>query len=156
MQKRMNKQWLSLAAARVALDLLTLHDLARVGVMALEEGFDSPAIRRLAVVDDRDSEQARSMFDRVLFELEVPMPDKREAAMILARDVAKRIVEATASAIDGANQIWNIALLARNEIGHELDAFVYAASEWNDRPEDRDMISGWILEAAREIVGEDR
>ncbi len=147
----MSKHWLSLAAARVALDLLTLNDMARVGVMALEEGFDSSAIRRLAAVDDRDYQKVRSMFEQVLSELDVPMPDTREAAMILVRDIARRIIEGTTSAIHGANQIWDIALLTRDDVGHELDPFIYAASEWTDRPEDRVMINGWILNAAKEI-----
>jgi len=92
------------------------------------------------------------MFDRVLSELNVAVPSRREAVMRLARKIAKGILVGTTGAYLGAKQIWDLTLRASDEDLPELDSFVYAASEWEDRPEDRVAFEEGIVAAARDLV----
>jgi dihydrodipicolinate reductase len=88
----------------------------------------------------------------VLSELNVAVPSKRNAVMLLARETAKGIVSGTTGVYLGAKQIWDLTLRASNEALPELDSFVYAASEWEDRAEDRATFEEGIIAAARELV----
>jgi len=148
----MKTEVLELAVSGVVLGLLRSDDLARVGVQALEHGCDSPSLRLLAGWNVSDSEEARGMFDRALSELGVVVPSRRDAVMRLARETAKRILAGTTEAYPGAKQIWDLTLRASDEDLPELDSFVYAASEWEDRPEDRVAFEEGIVAAARDLV----
>jgi len=148
----MSTEGLKLSASRAALGLLRSDDLARVAVQALEEGCDSPSLRVLTAMNAGEAEEARRMFDRVLSELNIAMPNKRDAVMNLARETAKGILAGTTSAYLGAKQIWELTLRASDEHLPELDSLVYAASEWEDRPEDRGAFEEGIVTAARDLV----
>jgi hypothetical protein len=148
----MKTEGLELAASRAVLGLLRSDDLARVGTQALEDGCDSPSLRILAGVNASEAEEARGLFERVLSELNVAVPSKRNAVMLLARETAKGIVSGTTGVYLGAKQIWDLTLRASNEALPELDSFVYAASEWEDRAEDRATFEEGIIAAARELV----
>jgi hypothetical protein len=148
----MNTEELEVAASKVVLGLLQSEDLVRVGVQALERGCDSPSLRVLAGLNASEVEEARGMFDRVLSELNIAVPSKRDAVMHLARETAKRILAGTSGAYLGAKAIWDYTLRASDEDFAELDTFVYGASEWEDRPEDRVAFEEGIVAAARELV----
>ena len=148
----MNTKGLELAASRAVLGLLRTDDLTLVGVEALEEGCDSPSLRILAGLNAGEAEEARGLFDRVLSDFNIPMPSKRDAVMRLARDIAKGILEGTTSAYKGAQQIWNLTLQTSEDDFPELDPFVYAASEWEDRSEAHVAFEEGILVAARDLV----
>lgn len=148
----MNTKGLEVAASRAALGLLRSEDLARVGVQALENGCDSPSLRILAGLNASETEEARGLFEQALSELNVAIPSKRDAVMHLARETARGILSGTTGVYLGAEQIWDLTLCASDESLPELDSFVYAASEWEDRPEDRDAFEEGIVAAARELV----
>ena len=80
------------------------------------------------------------------------VPSKRDAVMYLAREIAKEILAGTMTAYLGAKQIWDLTLHALDADLPELDTFVYAASEWEDRPEDRVAFEEGIVASARELV----
>ena len=92
------------------------------------------------------------MFDQALSELGLEVPSKRDAVMHLAREIAKGILAGTTEAYFGAKRIWDLTLRASSEELPELDSFVYAASEWEDRPEDRVTFEEGIIAAARDFV----
>ena len=99
-----------------------------------------------------DADEAKAMFDRVLAELDIPRPSKRDAVMHLARETAERIVNGATAPYEGAKQIWELFLRLPDEDLSELHSFVYAASEWEDRPEDRHAFEDGVVAAARELV----
>lgn len=148
----MTSDRLVLASARVALGLLYREDLADVAASALADGCDSPSLRMLAGLTPSEADGARPLFERALCELGISVPDKRKAIMRLAREMARDIVSGTTRAYDGAMAIWDLALRAPTENLPELDAFVYAASEWEDRPEHRAVFEEGIKAAARELL----
>ena len=53
------------------------------------------------------------------------------------------------TAQDGAKEIWRATLKARIDGFHELDAFIYAASEMEDRPQERNLFEKAIMEEAK-------
>jgi hypothetical protein len=148
----MNTERLELAVSKVVLGLLRSDDLAGVAVQALEDGCDSPSLRILAGLNASEADETRRMFDQVLSELDVAVPSKRDAVIRLARETAKEILVGTTGTYPGAKQIWVLTLRASDEDLPELDSFVYAASEWEDRPEDRAAFEEGIVAAARDLV----
>jgi len=148
----MKTKVLELATAKMVLGLLRSDELPGVAVQALEVGCNSPSLRILAGLTADQCGDARRLFDRALSELNVALLSKRDAVKRLARGIAKKILLGTTGAYDGANQIWELTLCVPDEELPELDPFVYAASEWEDRPEDRRVFGEGIIAAARDLV----
>lgn len=148
----MNSKALDLAASKAVLGLLPSDDLSQVAVEALEHGCDSPSLRILSGLHAGEPEEARTLFKQALSELNVSVPNKRDAVRRLAQEIATEILGGMVTAYVGAKQIWDLTLRVPDVEFPELDAFVYAASEWEDRPEDRPSFEDGIVAAARELV----
>lgn len=148
----MSGEGLRFVAAEVVIGLLLSEDLSEAAALVLGDDYDSPALRMLAGLTVAEPDEARALFDRALVEFDVPIPTKGEAVMRLARRTAERIIDGTATPYEGAKQIWELSLRLQEEHLSELDSFVYAASEWEDRPEDRRVFEDGIVAAARELV----
>jgi len=54
---------------------------------------------------------------------------------------------------DGARALWEASLAVRDRSFHDLDSFIYASSEYHNRPEDRAMFDTAIVEEAKRWVG---
>jgi hypothetical protein len=143
---------LELVAAKAALEFVPPEDLRDAAVAALEDGLDSPALRALAGLSSAEIDEARLLFERALAELKVPMPSPRDAVTRVAREIAAKVVDGTVAPYQGAKRIWELTLRAPEEELSELDSFVYAASEWEDRPEDRSLFDDGIVRAAQELL----
>ena len=143
---------LRLLAAKSLLGFVGPDAVAAGATRALQEGVDSPSIRRLAGMDGADGEDIRDALRAVLAELAIAMPTEREAAILVSTEIAGRIVQGTVPPYDGAKDIWSIARGLSPADLPELDAFVYAASEWEDRPRDRNRFAAGIVAAARDLV----
>jgi hypothetical protein len=142
---------LSATAAESVLGLLGAEDLPQAAVTALEAGLDSPALVALASMSaDAYESEIRALFERALMELDMCSPSPGDAVMYLARETARDIVAGTVAPYAGAKKIWELA--RRAPTGHELDPFIYAASEWEDRPADRLRFEQGIIEEARSLV----
>lgn len=148
----MSTKRLELDAARVVLGLLLSTDLPNAAARALEDGCDSTSLRILAGLTATEVEDARRIFDRALVELSVPKPTKRDAVMRLAQETAKLILIGTTEPFEGAKEIWDLSLHLSPENLSEFDTFVYAASEWEDRPDDRQIFEHGIVAAAADLV----
>jgi hypothetical protein len=67
-----------------------------------------------------------------------------------AREVCCSILDGGTTPYEGAR---NIAAMCRGvHPPTELHTFVYADSEWNERPQDGDIFTEGIIAAARELV----
>jgi hypothetical protein len=128
------------------------EELADVAVAALEEGLDSPALRVLAGLSPDEANEARRVLERALAELAVPIPSPRDAVLYLARAIATDVLDGIVAPYEGAKRIWQLTLRAPGQALPELDSFVYAASEWEDRAEDRRRFDEGIRRAAHELV----
>lgn len=93
------------------------------------------------------------MVERGLAELEVPAISKPESAMKLARRAATEILSGCLPPYPGAKQIWDFSRRVNDDHLVALDPFVYAASEWEDRSEDRAFFEKVIIVAAVDLLG---
>ena len=140
------------AMAKVVLGTVRADELVEIAIEALHYGHDSPSLRALAGLTTSELEDAKELFRRACAETAVEIPSAKEATICLAQGVARRILIGSTTAYEGAKEIWELSLrVPREELG-VLDSFIYAASEWEDRPQDRSMLEKAIIEAARSLV----
>lgn len=150
----MNRDGLVIVAAEAMLGLLGPDELSSAAVAALEGDLDSPALVALASLPKgADAIEARALFDRALNELNVTAPSPRDAIICLAEQIAAEIVRGAVAPYAGAKRIWELSRRGRTERIRELDPFIYAASEWEERPEDRVRFEQDIICEARALSG---
>jgi hypothetical protein len=138
-----------LANALWTLDLLAPEDLPDVALKALDKGMDSPATRALASLVGNEVDEGPAIFESALKELGVPTMNRKEAAREYAIAVSKMILFGELTPQDGANRLWEASIRVQDPDFHDLDTFVYSASELQSRPEDSDFFNLEILNEAR-------
>lgn len=139
-------------AAALVLGLETADRLPEFAGEALEQGADSPSLRMLAAMDAPCLEDALPLLEGALREAGATLPTPRAAALRLARKTAERMVNGEVPAYEGSRQIWALARRVMDEDLDDLDPFIYAASEWEDRPTDRPFFEDAMLRAARVLT----
>lgn len=142
---------IEMAYALMTLGMLDGSALPAVAERALGEELDSEHLRLLAGLDATDPQPAREYFARALIELGYELLDKTRAVDLIVRMVSEEIVTDSKRAVEGARLIWKATVSGGRE-GHEYDSFVYAASEWEDRPADRSRLEKAIVEEAKRWV----
>jgi hypothetical protein len=134
--------------ALLALDLLSADNVEALATVALEDGFDGARLRRLAGGPSFEQPAVDEILT-AFAEIGVALPARRDAARHLAKVMSSDIVNGVVDPIEAAR---DLAAIAR-EVGagfHELDPFVYAWSEGEGRPRDREFFRQAIVaEAAR-------
>lgn len=145
---------LKLAAAKLALDLMPAGSLPDVATAAPVDGCDSPSLVLLAGLAKAEVDEANALFKKSLEELNISVPSDRDAVLVLTRQIALGILDGTTNPYAGARRIWDLSLrVAPQQQLPELDTFIYAASEWESRPADRNIFVQGILAGAQELVG---
>ena len=145
----MNRDELVGVAARMVLELAGPEDLPGAAVVALEGGLDSPASVALA---GADASEARPLFDLALEELKISKPSPREAVMRLAHDATAGIAGGTMAPYAGAKRIWELTSCVPTVRIPELDPFIYATNEWEERPADRIHFEQGIISEAHALL----
>ncbi len=149
----MNRDGLAVVASERLLGLIDVAGLSSAALAALEDDLDVPSLVALAGLSkNADEQEARSLFDRALGELNMTAPSRRDAVLCLSEQFAHRIVRGTIAPYEGAKRIWDLTRRGGTERIHELDPFIYAASEWEDRPEDRVRFERAIIDEARALI----
>ena len=143
---------LKIAHALWVLRLLPPKTLPDVATSALEEGFDSPSLRRLAVADDDDDRAA--LFNAVTAELGLRPMTPDDAVGEYALWVCKQISRGELAPYEGAKAIWDATLQLDTSPPKTLHPFIYAASEWQDRPPDRPFFEDAVRTHALQLVRE--
>jgi len=140
-----------LLAAKDLLGFVGPDAMPSEATRALVDGIDSPSVRQLAGMDGADSDDMRATFRAALRELAIEFPSPREAAILLATEVARRITQGTVSPYEGATEIWGIVRSSGEGLS-ELDDFVYGASEWEELPKSHKRFAVGIVAAAHDLV----
>jgi hypothetical protein len=126
------------------------------GLGGLRSGEErhTPTLRRLAGELHPTLGDSGPLFEEILDELGVAVPDMSRAGLVLAKAYAMQIIEGSLSAYDGARQIWRIQMEVEG-LTPELGPFVYWASEWEEAssPEERRECEAGIRAAAVEFAG---
>jgi hypothetical protein len=134
------------------LDLMPPENLPQVATELLTEGFDCEALRLLAGLTSIEGADVSNLFEQAMRELGVPPLSKREAVIGYTRLISDEILQGKIAPYDGAKKIWNVSIKLDTPL-HEVDPFIYAASEFEDRPKDRDYFTSEIVKEARQWGG---
>jgi len=144
---------LQVAALLWAIGDQATDELPGLATAALVRGLDSPSLRELAGLPPGDFWGIKRLFESVLDELGLELPDEQTALWQLARRTAAEIVEGTLSPSTGAHWIWS-------EVHHrivregDLRVFIGHATEWDDHPKHRTEIEASIVEAAKRLLAQ--
>ena len=139
---------LRLLEAKWVLGLIHSEELPDIAATALTHGIESKSLIVLAGLNGSDTDEVRKLFEQALCELGCGRMEKIDAVRNYARSVSTAILESELAPLDGAKQIWKATLNAEISEFHELDAFIYAASELEDRPQDKALFEKAILQEA--------
>jgi hypothetical protein len=135
--------------ARWALGLIRSDELPDIAAGALSNVFESTSLLALAGRSQGETDEARKLFERALNELGHGVMSKTDALRIYAKITSTSILASEFTPLEGANRIWR----AKRDSGvtgfHDLDPFIYAASEMEDRPEDKEFFERAIIEEAK-------
>jgi hypothetical protein len=139
----------------LALKLLRSDQVDALATLALGQGLDSPRLRQLAGGSSPDDLDPRDRLTRELIEIGVQLPSPADAARRLARAVSSDIVAQRVDAFEAARFL-SLVSRAVPQTFHELDPFIYAESEGEDRPSDREFFRTAIVNEARRWVQKGR
>lgn len=142
---------LEIAAAKVVLKIALPEDLVEAAADSLEAGLDSRSLRILAGLNAAEFDEAGSLFEQSIAELDISKPDKHDAVMQLAREYARQILSGRITPRVGGELISALSVIPQERLS-ELDTFVYGASEWEDRPEDGPIFEKGIIAAAKDLA----
>jgi hypothetical protein len=134
--------------ARWVLGLVSGEDLPTIATTLLSQGIESKALVELAGLS-RTEAGAPGLFERALDELGCIAMEPTEALKHYAKAVSASILACETSPLDGAKRIWRATLYVGAHGFHDLDPFVYAASEAESRPQDRELFERAIIDEAR-------
>jgi len=145
-----------MVAAKWVLGLIPSEALPRIATAALEAGLDSPSLRQLAGELHPTLGTEGPLFEEILDEIGVGIPDRSRAGLVLARAHAADITTGTLSPYEGACQIWSIESDVEGLLP-DLGSFVYWASEWQDAnsPARRQECEAGIRKAALDLAPPD-
>ncbi len=131
------------------LGLLHNEELPELAASALAEGFESEGILQLAICSHDETEEIQKFFEQILAENGMGGMSKIEALKHYAKQISNSILSAEITPLDGAKLIWQATINAKERGFHDLDSFIYAASEMEGRPEDKEFFENAIREEAR-------
>lgn len=135
--------------ARWVLGIILSDDLPDIAIEALSAGIESRSLIDLAGLNRSETDEARKLFGQALIELGCQNMEKATALRHYAKIVSATILASDVTPFEGAKKIWQVWLETHLYGFHDLDGFIYAASEWEDRPEDKAFFEGKILEEAK-------
>ncbi|HEY8967014.1 MAG TPA: hypothetical protein VIM58_11245, partial [Candidatus Methylacidiphilales bacterium] len=79
---------------------------------------------------------------------------KPDALRSYARIVSASILAETITPIDGAKRIWRVVRASQVPDFDEFNGFIYAASEFEQKPAEREFFARAIREEAAKLLGE--
>lgn len=140
--------------ALLVLDAMRPAQVPEAATIALESGMDSPLIRRLAdPYQDTSLSQPKVLLANELSRLGVALPTVAGAAEVIARSIAGDIVQEKVDPLAGAHLL---AGLSKKVFGKSdvLDPFIYADSEFEDRPGEKELFEKMVLSAVADLIEE--
>ena len=131
------------------LGLFNNNELPQLAANLMQEGYSSDSLVKLAICAKDGTEEIRKCFEQVLIDLNMPTLSKQKALKEYGKHVLNLIIAGEIAPYDGAKNIWKTCIKHREVGDHEFDPFIYAASEMEDRPNDREFFEAAILNEAR-------
>jgi hypothetical protein len=139
--------------ARFVLGLVLSDELPGIAADLIASGLESKSLIRLAGLAVTEVGDARELFEQALEELSRGRMSKELALRRFTQDTCEQILQNSLSPFEGAKLIWQTYRASDVLDTHDYDPFIYAASEMEDRPKDRNRFEIAILEEAKRWVG---
>jgi hypothetical protein len=143
---------IELAEALWILEMLSQDELPDIAIELLDDGLYSPDLQKLSELSPDSSNEISDAFERSLLSLGRGRLTKTNAVQIYARAIAAEILNGEITPYSGARKIWDATLKIADPTVPDLDPFIYAASEHEERPNDREFFNQEILKCARELL----
>ena len=134
------------------LGLLRNEELPDLAIDAISKGYESESTLQLAVCAKDDSEEIERLFRQMLVEGGGGGMSKIDALKHYAKQISSSILSEKTPPLEGARLIWDATLNAQVNNFHDLDSFIYAASEMEDRPSDKAFFEKAIIDEAKRWV----
>jgi hypothetical protein len=135
--------------AQFELELITSDQLPSIAIELIGSGIESKSLVQLSALCGDELADAPALFRRALNELARGQMSKESALRQFTKDTSIRILKGEIAPYSGAKLIWKTCHKVPTPETHDFDPFIYAASEWEDRPRHRRIFEKGILEEAR-------
>jgi hypothetical protein len=136
------------------LGLLPSREIPVVAAGLLSTGVQSDVLVELAACDADKIGEVEQLFQQVLTESGYGSMSPIEALRVYARTISRAILCGEVTPFEGASSIWRATIVVNNPDFHELDTFVYAASEMDDRIVDKALFEDAITVEAKRWAGQ--
>ncbi len=138
--KQIESEWI--------LGLISDEELPNLALKGLSQGFDSESLVTLSVCEFTESCEIQKHFKNVLSDFGGGDMSQKDALRCYAKYISTLILNSEISPSMGAKSIFRASLNAAQSDFHELDAFIYAESEMEERPNEREFFESAIREEA--------
>jgi hypothetical protein len=143
----------------VALRMLDKLDSRHVVAWASEQLAASntlpPALVELGCLPSHaDSRDVDRLLGEYLSSVGAAVATQEEAGLIVAKRLARQILDGSLDPATGARRIWWDVVARLPALHGQLSPFVGLASEWEDHPDYRAEYELDILNAARQLLGD--
>ncbi len=138
-------------ACEFSLALIPVSKLPAIAEELITAGHEAPALTKLLVCCSDYSTDFEKLLPLAFKELNVPIPDKITAAVILAAGTSALIVNRSLSPFDGAMKIWKLLIDRLDDCPEELWSFQSNASVIEDCRSNSGVLSA-VTKANSEIV----
>ena len=135
------------------LGLLPPENVPALAVAALERGCDYSEIALQAGLNEPTKEEVEPQLERLLQHAKCPRLSRGQAIKTLADPCVARIAQGALEPAQGAHKLWRLANTGDfgDPVWSQLSAFIGFASEWDDRPDARELLETQIVEAAQAL-----
>lgn len=134
------------------LGMISPEEVIAIATDALVLGSDSPSLRELAGASTFQVDDVPRLLEQTSRELGFRELTKEEALIAISADICEQITSGEVRPYDGAKCIWRTVVGSEAPHHHELDPFIYAASELESRPADKEFFENAIREEARDLL----
>jgi hypothetical protein len=145
---------IDVAQALYMIKRLPGEELPNIAVDLLVHGVDTAAVRELAGLQGPTLRDAGALFERVLTELGRPSMTIEQAAQVIARDLARRVLAGELQPRDAANRGWSFC----PEAGYPdvLTRFLAYADDYECYPDQSASIDAEVIDYAKHLLASER
>lgn len=147
-----NRFELERAEALQMLGILSREELLQMARDAVIDGCDDAAITQLSICTLDEVDEIKTQFQTIKGQCDKEAMTMLSALRFYAKEISALILSGAMPPREGANMLWRAQINSRLETFHELDGFIYAASEMDDRPEDKALFEEGILKEAKRVI----
>jgi hypothetical protein len=145
---------LDLAQALMVADRVPAEELPDLACELLSHGFDTPAVRELAGLQNPTLREARPVFERVLRELKRPAMGRLEAATVVARGLADQVITGHIAPLEAAAR--GALLCPDFDYPDVLTYFLACHDDYECFPRDRATIDEDVRRRCKELLTGER